>query len=67
MDNNLVTCPTCGGDGELATSHRFTCYSCEGSGKVDKSREEKLKQDEREMNNAIARSVQVSEYRQMGG
>lgn len=27
-------CPECGGGGELTTSHRFTCYGCQGRGWV---------------------------------
>lgn len=27
-------CPECLGSGELATSHRFTCYACDGEGTV---------------------------------
>lgn len=29
-----VRCPECGGAGECATSHKYTCYDCRGRGWV---------------------------------
>lgn len=34
LNNSVKICPECDGDGELVTSHRFTCYGCRGSGLV---------------------------------
>jgi DnaJ-class molecular chaperone len=67
MPVELKTCPTCGGDGELATSHRFTCYSCGGSGTVEAERYEKLLEEERQAQRHFDNALRASEYRQMGG
>jgi DnaJ-class molecular chaperone len=61
-------CPSCGGSGELATSHRFTCYSCDGKGSItDPDRYAEAVRHEQDCYAQLARSVSVSEYRQMGG
>lgn len=61
-------CPACGGDGELATSRRFTCYGCNGKGKVfSKEKYESLLAGERERQSNMSRAVSAMEYRQMGG
>ena len=62
----MKDCPVCGGDGELATSHRFRCYDCEGSGKVDEVKYEKLLKQEREVQRHRDANLTAWEYRQMG-
>jgi len=60
-------CPTCDGDGKLATSHRFRCYSCKGVGYIyAKDKYDKAIEGEKETMRNIDRSVRVNEYRRMG-
>lgn len=61
-------CPSCGGCGELATSHRFTCYSCDGAGTIsDPEKYRKAVEGEKEYHRNLERNSSAEEYRQMGG
>lgn len=44
----MVTCPECGGGGELATSHSFTCYVCGGKGEMSEYERARLSTLEQE-------------------
>ncbi len=61
------TCPACSGSGELATSHKFTCYECNGKGKVTLARKDEILAVEREIQREFDKRLTQSEYRQMGG
>lgn len=60
-------CPTCEGDGWVATSHKFTCYSCKGSGRLSEEAYKKAYEAEMEMTRNLNNSVRIAEYRAMGG
>ncbi len=65
---NEWECPTCGGDGELATSHRFRCYTCGGTGKLHcRTTYEAALASEAKSRRHYANLLNASEYRQMGG
>lgn len=67
-DENLTkTCPACGGSGELATSHKFTCYECNGRGKVTEADYVKIAEKEREIQRGADARLSAWEYRKMGG
>lgn len=67
MSEELFVCPGCDGDGEMATSHRFTCYYCKGKGKLDKEAFESADRQETAVAKRLSRDVSAAEYRQMGG
>ena len=60
-------CPACGGDGEVVTSHRFTCYECNGHGKVTKEEHARISKSESEIQKTRDASLSAWEYRRMGG
>lgn len=62
----MKECPVCGGDGECVTSHRWTCYDCGGSGKVEDDKYEKLLEQEKEVQKRRDQALTAWEYRQMG-
>ena len=63
----LKECPVCGGDGECVTSHRWTCYDCEGTGKVTPEKYDILYKQEMEVQKLRDANLSAWEYRQMGG
>lgn len=62
----MKICPACDGDGELVTSHRFTCYECHGKGSVDDTKYEAVLSRERQIQRELDAYVRASEYRAMG-
>lgn len=60
-------CPACHGHGELATSHRFRCDDCNGTGKVNQADYDRLLAEERKYNEIRDRHLSAYEYRAMGG
>lgn len=68
MNDFNKECPVCGGSGECATSHRYVCYDCDGTGRIrDEERYNKLVEQEREAWKQYEANLRASEYRQMGG
>lgn len=67
MSEELFACPGCEGDGEMVTSHRFTCYYCNGTGKLNKEACESANRQEKAAAKRLSRDVSAAEYRQMGG
>ena len=61
------TCPACGGCGELATSHKFTCYECNGHGKVTEAEHARIAKSEAEIMRGFDARLSAWEYRKMGG
>lgn len=57
MNETKVTCPACDGDGEQVTSHRFTCFDCNGTGKVDEADFDRVKVVEDEINRQASRNM----------
>ncbi len=61
------TCPACGGDGEQVSSHRYTCYDCNGTGKVTQEEYDRILKTEAEASRHMADYIRSYEYRKMGG
>lgn len=66
-----LRCPECDGDGELYTSHRFTCGGCDGHGYVtEKYFLEQIKQEnehikKREVINKIEKTLSRLNIKQL--
>ena len=68
MAEEMKTCPDCGGDGEQVTSHRYTCYTCHGTGKLPAGEEyDKALEDAKRRQAEWDGRLSAWEYRQMGG
>jgi DnaJ-class molecular chaperone len=63
----MKTCPVCGGDGECVTSHRWTCYDCQGTGKVQADKYDVLLKQEKKVQQERDARLSAWEHRKMGG
>lgn len=61
----MKICPACDGDGELVTSHRYTCYHCKGTGYISEEDFDRVLQEQIEISKEISKNVRAMENRQM--
>ena len=59
-------CPVCNGSGEVATSHRYTCYYCNKGYIINEEKYLEAVKHNKACNYNYNRSVTASEYRAMG-